>query len=99
MIYTPALQIIRDQGVLNDLERTEADLFVWVWRHSQELLQREGSAHLAQVAGQLTQSDDGDSMNNCACGSSLFHARWPHPISKEPQRDLWLCCFQGSPAY
>src|SRR5574341_67605 len=56
MIYTPALQIIQDQGVLEQFpDRTEADLFVWVWGHSQELLQREGSAHLAQVAGQLRQ--------------------------------------------
>lgn len=38
MIYEPAIQIIRERGIMERFEgRTEADLFAWVWRHHQEL--------------------------------------------------------------
>lgn len=38
MIYTAVVQIIQQQGVLKDFPgRTEADLFVWIMRHQQEL--------------------------------------------------------------
>lgn len=38
MIYEPAIQIIREKGIMERFPgRTEADLFVWVWRHHQEL--------------------------------------------------------------
>ncbi len=54
MIYTPAVQIIREQGVMERFpERTEADLFIWAWRHCQELQQRYGSARLSDIADQM----------------------------------------------
>ncbi len=57
MIYTPALQIIREQGVMERFpNRTEADLFIWSWKYSQELYPRQGSARLAQAAGQIAQT-------------------------------------------
>jgi hypothetical protein len=53
MIYTPAVQIVRERGLLERFpNRTEADLFVWVWRHNQEL-QARGIASLAQAADEV----------------------------------------------
>jgi len=50
MIYTTACQICRERGVLDRFPgRTEADLFIWVWKHSQHLNER-GQASLAQAA-------------------------------------------------
>ncbi len=57
MIYTPAVQIIRQQGVLERFpSRTEADLFIWTWRYSEELRRRQGAVHLAQVARHLART-------------------------------------------
>jgi hypothetical protein len=40
MVYTPAVQIIDQHGLLDEFpDRTEADLFIWVWRHHRELQQ------------------------------------------------------------
>lgn len=50
MIYEPSVQIIKEQGILEKFpERTEADLFIWVWRHHEEL-EREGVKSLADAA-------------------------------------------------
>lgn len=55
MIYTPSIQIIQEQGVLERFAgRTEADLFIWVWRHNEELRAR-GIASLAQAADEVAQ--------------------------------------------
>jgi hypothetical protein len=59
MVYTPATQIIREQGILERFpERTEADLFVWIWRYNEELHQRDDAnapVHLSQVVEELVQ--------------------------------------------
>jgi hypothetical protein len=56
MIYTPAVQIIQEQGILDLFpNRTEADLFIWTWRYNQELSEKDGPVHLAQTAGELAQ--------------------------------------------
>lgn len=53
MIYTPACQIIREQGILERFpKRTEADLFIWVWQHGQELKER-GIESLAVAADEI----------------------------------------------
>jgi hypothetical protein len=53
MLYTPAIQIIEQHGVLERFpDRTEADLFNWVWRHHQEL-QAQGINSLAEAADSL----------------------------------------------
>jgi len=57
MVYTPAVQIIREQGIMDLFpRRTEADLFIWTWRHSQYLQEKDGPVHLSQVAGELAQT-------------------------------------------
>lgn len=43
MIYTTAIEIIKESGVLDQFPgRTEADLYVWVSRHRKELAERYG---------------------------------------------------------
>jgi uncharacterized ParB-like nuclease family protein len=38
MIYTPAVQIIQQSGIMERFPgRTEADLFAWIWRHHHDL--------------------------------------------------------------
>lgn len=56
MIYTPAIQIIREQGILDRFpERTEADLFIWTWRYNEELRQQDATpVHLSQVVEELS---------------------------------------------
>lgn len=50
MIYEPSIQIITEQGVLEKFpDRTEADLFAWVWRHHKDM-EREGIKSLADAA-------------------------------------------------
>ena len=50
MVYEPSVQIIKEQGILEKFpDRTEADLFIWVWRHHKEL-EREGVKSLADAA-------------------------------------------------
>jgi hypothetical protein len=50
MVYTPAIDVIRDRDVLKHFPgRTEADLFVWVWRYHRELRER-GIFSLAEAA-------------------------------------------------
>jgi hypothetical protein len=54
MIYTPAVMIIREQGVLERFPaRTEADLFIWAWRYNQELRGREESVQFSKIASDL----------------------------------------------
>jgi hypothetical protein len=57
MIYTPAVQIIQEQGILDLFpNRTEADLFIWTWRYNHELSEKEeGPVLLAQTAGALAE--------------------------------------------
>ena len=43
MAYEPVVEIIRESGILRAFPgRTEADLYIWVLRHQQELSQRYG---------------------------------------------------------
>ncbi len=45
LVYTPSVQLIQEQNALAQFsERTEADLFVWVWRHNKELQQERGGS-------------------------------------------------------
>ncbi|MBP8974760.1 MAG: acetylxylan esterase [Anaerolineae bacterium] len=57
MIYTLAVDIIRESGVLDLFPgRTEADLYVWVMRHRRELSEQYGeSVHLRDVVAQLAE--------------------------------------------
>jgi hypothetical protein len=51
MVYTPAVQVIRQHGLLDEFpERTEADLYIWVWRHHKELQQQHGPISLEDAA-------------------------------------------------
>ncbi|NDJ52832.1 MAG: hypothetical protein GYB68_07095 [Chloroflexi bacterium] len=53
MVYTPCIQAIREQGVLDYFPgRTEADLFVFVWLHNEELKQ-QGIASYAKAAEEV----------------------------------------------
>ncbi|MBN1426936.1 MAG: hypothetical protein JXB07_01040 [Anaerolineae bacterium] len=55
MIYTPAVQIIQQRGALTRFpRRTEADLFVWVWRYKEELRRYYKTTSLTQVIDTLT---------------------------------------------
>lgn len=55
MIYTPAVQIIQQRGVLVRFPgRTEADLFIWVWRYKEELRRYYKTTSLMQVIDALT---------------------------------------------
>jgi uncharacterized ParB-like nuclease family protein len=55
MIYTPAVQIIQQRDVLTRFPgRTEADLFVWVWRYKEELRRYYKTTSLTQVIDALT---------------------------------------------
>ncbi|MBN1313399.1 MAG: hypothetical protein JXB30_18475 [Anaerolineae bacterium] len=55
MIYTPAVQIIQQRGALERFPgRTEADLFVWVWRYQEELRSYYKTTNLTQVIDTLT---------------------------------------------
>ncbi len=56
MLYTPSVQIIEERGVLEHCpNRTEADLFIWVWEHHEELRER-GIKSLAQAADEVKAS-------------------------------------------
>ena len=51
MVYAPACDIIRRQGVMDRFpDRTEADLFVWVWRYNQDLREDGERILLADTA-------------------------------------------------
>jgi hypothetical protein len=55
MIYTPAVQIIQQRGALERFPgRTEADLFIWVWRYQEELRSYYKTTNLTQVIDTLT---------------------------------------------
>ncbi len=54
MIYTPAVQIIRERNFLEEFPgRTEADLFVWLWQHNKELRKKHGMSHLTHAVDDL----------------------------------------------
>ena len=41
LIYIPATQKIKESGALERFpDRTEADLFIWMWKHQDQLLER-----------------------------------------------------------
>jgi hypothetical protein len=43
MLYTPVVQIIRESNVLHEFPgRTEADLYIWIFRYQRELSERYG---------------------------------------------------------
>jgi uncharacterized ParB-like nuclease family protein len=53
MIYEPSIQIIKESGVLEKFpDRTESDLFVWVWKYHKHL-EREGVKSLAVAADDI----------------------------------------------
>jgi hypothetical protein len=55
MVYTPAVQIIQQRGVLVHFPgRTEADLFIWAWRYKEELRRYYKTTSLMQVIDALT---------------------------------------------
>lgn len=55
MIYTPAVQIIQQRDALVRFPgRTEADLFIWVWRYKEELQRYYKTTSLMQVIDALT---------------------------------------------
>jgi len=55
MIYTPAVQIIQQREALARFPaRTEADLFIWVWRYKEELRRYYKTTSLMQVIDALT---------------------------------------------
>ena len=55
MIYTPAVQIIQQREALARFPgRTEADLFIWVWRYKEELQRYYKTTNLTQVIDALT---------------------------------------------
>lgn len=52
-VYTPIRDVIRQQGVLRDFpQRTEADLYVWLSEHQQELQEKLGWQIDADTAAQ-----------------------------------------------
>lgn len=56
MVYTPAVQIIQERDTLKRFPaRTEADLFIWVWRHRQDLQQSGEATSVARIADELPQ--------------------------------------------
>lgn len=56
MVYTPAVQIIKEKGALERFPgRTEADLFIWIWQRHQEMLDFQGHGRLADTTDEVTQ--------------------------------------------
>jgi hypothetical protein len=50
MVYDPAVHEIRKSGVMERFpDRTEADLFVWMWKHQQALLEQHASSPVRRV--------------------------------------------------
>ena len=63
-VYLPVVEVIRAQGILRDFpERTEADLYLWVTEHREELKEELGwdvvtSAAAAELAEQLKREEE-----------------------------------------
>jgi len=54
MLYTPIVQIIQERCVLERFPgRTEADLFIWLWRYNQDLRAKDRGVHFAKAADDL----------------------------------------------
>jgi hypothetical protein len=50
MVYGPAVHEIRRSGVMERFpDRKEADLFVWMWKHQQVLLEQHASSPVRRV--------------------------------------------------
>jgi len=50
MVYSPAVHEIKKSGALERFpDRTEADLFIWVWQHQQRLLKQYPSSPVHRV--------------------------------------------------
>lgn len=76
MIYTPSVQIINQQGVLERFPgRTEADLFIWTWRYSQELSSDGKHIHLSEVVSNLFSTPRGGVIRRLI----RTLTRWLHP--------------------
>ena len=56
MVYLPAVEVIRESGLLADFPgRTEADLFVWIARQYEQLSRRYGVERLDELTAVLAQ--------------------------------------------
>jgi len=57
LIYSPSVQIIKERNALEQFPgRTEADLFVWVWKHNRELNEQTGEGSmLAESVDEIAQ--------------------------------------------
>jgi hypothetical protein len=56
MLYTPIVQIIQEHGILERFPgRTEADLFIWVWRYNKELSDQHRKRGIVGAADDLAQ--------------------------------------------
>lgn len=50
MVYSPAVHEIKKSGAMERFpNRTEADLFVWIWQHQQRLLEQYTSSPVHRV--------------------------------------------------
>jgi hypothetical protein len=50
MVYSPAVHEIKTSGVMERFpDRTEADLFIWMWRHHRVLLEQHASSPVRRV--------------------------------------------------
>jgi hypothetical protein len=50
MVYSPAVHEIKKSGAMERFpNRTEADLFIWMWQHQQRLLKQSTSSLVHRV--------------------------------------------------
>jgi hypothetical protein len=68
MVYTPAVHDIKESGAMERFpDRTEADLFIWMWRHQQKLIEQYTSNPVRRVVEAVSSLSDGPVLGSNVC--------------------------------
>jgi nucleotide-binding universal stress UspA family protein len=91
-VYLPVIEIIREQGVLEDFPgRTETDLYLWVSEHRAELQQGFGDFISLESAASHFAEQQGTRAGRVAAriGKSLVGAVVPESLESGPPPGAW----------
>jgi hypothetical protein len=76
MIYTLALEIIRESGIIDHFPgRTEADLFAWIWRHHHDLPEEYRGRTLAGTIDELMKQSRRSFLRRVVAGVARLRPR------------------------
>ncbi|MFN2290411.1 MAG: DUF4032 domain-containing protein [Anaerolineae bacterium] len=89
--YMPVVELIREQEILEDFDRTEADLYLWISEHRQALAKAlEWEVGAGEAAADLVEQYSPKPERRIArLSSALLNSLTPDPLEAGPAPGTW----------